>query len=190
MTECYAALTRCLENLAMEHSADSIAAAVGAEATAELHRAMERIKHCLNQLSEEQVWWRPDESRNAIGNLLLHLCGNLRQWAVAGVGGVSNMRDRPQEFAQRTAIPKADLLRQLEAVVKEAGEVFARLDAGTLLGTRRIQGFDVTAMHATFHPVTHFWGHTQEIIHIARDLLGERYQYLWRPLTPEQGAPK
>jgi uncharacterized damage-inducible protein DinB len=174
----------------MEPTANSVAAALGAEAPVELRRAIDKIKHCLSQLSEEQVWWRPDESQNAIGNLLLHMCGNLRQWVVAGIGGAPDVRERPKEFAERTSIPKAELLRRLDAVVSEAESAFSRLNAADLLGTRRIQGFDVTTMHAVLHPVTHFWGHTQEIIHITRALLGERYQFMWRPMTPEQGAPK
>src|SRR5438552_3239842 len=65
-------------------TADELAAAVGTEAATQLEKALDRIKHCLAQLSDEQVWWRPQPSLNSIGNLILHLCGNVRQWVVSG----------------------------------------------------------------------------------------------------------
>ena len=106
-------------------TADELAAAVGTAAAHELASALERIKHCLGQLNDEQVWWRSQPSLNSIGNLILHLCGNLRQWIVAGLGGAADVRNRPAEFAERGPIPKDELLRRLEAVVEEAKAILA-----------------------------------------------------------------
>jgi hypothetical protein len=170
-------------------TADELAAAVGAAAAHELDSALDRIKHCLGQLSDEQVWWRPSPSLNSIGNLILHLCGNLRQWVVAGLGGAADHRDRPAEFAESGPIPKADLLRKLDSVAEEAQAVLGRLTARQLLQARRIQGFDVTGAAALFDSVPHFRGHTQEIVHMTRLQLGDAYQFAWTPTTPEQGAP-
>src|SRR5262245_21070641 len=75
-------------------TADELAAAVGAAAAHELESALSRIKHCLGQLDDEQVWRRSRPGLNSIGNLILHLCGNLRQWVVAGVGGAPDVRGR------------------------------------------------------------------------------------------------
>jgi hypothetical protein len=160
-------------------NADELAVAVGGEAGKELTSALAKIKHCLGQLTDEQVWWRSRPSLNSVGNLILHLCGNLRQWIVAGLGGAADGRDRPAEFAERGPIPKDELLRKLEAVVDEARAVLARQTARQLLKRRRIQGFDVT----------HFRGHTQEIISLTRLQLGDAYKFAWTPTTPEQGAP-
>ncbi|HEV3262099.1 MAG TPA: DUF1572 family protein [Gemmataceae bacterium] len=167
---------------------DELAAAVGREAAKELASALERIKHCLGQLTDKQVWWRSRPSLNSIGNLVLHLCGNVRQWVVASLGGAANIRDRPAEFAERGPIPKEELARQLGAVVEEARLVLERLTARQLLEVRRIQGFDVTGVAAVFDSVPHFRGHTQEIIHMTRLQLGDAYQFAWTPTTPEQGA--
>src|SRR5436305_10213686 len=104
-------------------TADELAASVGAAAAHELESALDRIKHCLGQLNDEQVWRRSQPSLNSIGNLVLHLCGNLRQWVVAGVGGASDVRNRPAEFAERGPVPKEELTRSLEAVVEEARRV-------------------------------------------------------------------
>ena len=170
-------------------TADELAAALGSAAGNELTSALARIKHCLGQLTDEQVWWRPRPALNSIGNLILHLRGNVRQWVVAGLSGGADSRDRPAEFAVRGPIPKGELLRQLEAVVDEARAVLARLTARQLLEARRIQGFDVTGLAAVFDTVPHFRGHTQEIVSLTRLQLGDAYKFAWAPTTPEQGAP-
>lgn len=168
---------------------DELAAAVGAAAAHELGSALERIKHCLGQLNDGQVWHRSQLSLNSVGNLILHLCGNLRQWVVASLGGMADVRDRPAEFAEQGPIPKQELLRRLEAVVEEAKRILTGVDARQLTEVRRIQGFDVTGLAAIFDSVPHFRGHTQEIVHLTRSQLGDAYQFAWTPTTPEQGAP-
>ena len=154
-----------------------------------LAACLDRIRHCLQQLDDKQVWWRPNESLNSIANLLLHLSGNLRQWIVAGVGGAPDSRNRPEEFAQREPIPKVELWRRLEAVVSEADAVLARLTDEQLLEPRRIQGFDETVLSALFDTLAHLNGHTQEIVLMTRLQLGTAYTFAWAPATPEQGAP-
>jgi hypothetical protein len=171
-------------------TADELAAAVGAAAADELANALDRIKHCLGQLNDGQVWQRSRPDLNSIGNLILHLGGNLRQWIVAGLGGAADSRHRPAEFAERGPIAKERLLRDLEAAVNESKRVLAGVSAGQLAAGRRIQGFDVTGVAAIFSSVPHFRGHTQEIVHMTRLLLGDAYKYAWTPTTPEQGAPE
>lgn len=170
-------------------TADELAMAVGAAAANELASAFERIQHCLNQLTEDQVWTRPQPELNSIGNLILHLCGNLGQWLVAGIEGSADLRNRHAEFAERGPIPKALLLEQLETVVNQTRRILNRIDARQLLMQRRIQGFEVTGLGAIFDSIPHFRGHTQEIVHMTRFLLGDAYQFAWIPTTLEQGAP-
>lgn len=169
-------------------TADDLAAAVGTEAAKELSSALVKITHCVAQLSDEEVWWRSQFSLNSIGNLILHLCGNLRQWIVAGLGAAADSRDRPAEFAERGPISRDELLRRLQSVVDEARAVLTRQTARQLLEVRRIQGFDLTGLAAIFDSVPHFRGHTQEIIHLTRLQRGAAYQFAWSPTTPEQGA--
>jgi hypothetical protein len=170
-------------------TADELASALGTEAANELGSALSRINHCLKQLTDEQVWWRSHPSLNSIGNLILHLCGNLRQWVLAGLGGVKDTRNRPAEFSERGPIPRGELTRLLEEVVQEAQSTLKRQTAEGLLAPRRIQGFEVTGVAAIFDSVPHFRGHTQEIVHLTRLQLGERYQFQWVPRSPEQGSP-
>ena len=132
-----------------------------------------KIERCLERLTDEQVWWRASERSNSLGNLLLHLEGNLRQWVVGGVGGAADARVRDREFAERRQVPREELLNALRAAVSEADEALARLDPAALLETRRVQGLDVTLLAAVFHAVEHFSMHTGQIILLTKMLADE-----------------
>src|SRR5437762_1432846 len=132
----------------------SVGQAYLAEARHRLAERHDRIRHCLSQLDDLQVWWRPLESMNSIANLVLHLCGNIRQWIVSGVGGAVDVRDRPREFAERDLIPRDELLRRLDLVIAEADTVLAGFDPACLLERRSIQGFEGTALSAIFDVLT------------------------------------
>ncbi|MGE3409189.1 MAG: DinB family protein [Pirellulales bacterium] len=153
-----------------------------------LDQCLVKIDHCVGQLSDEQVWWRPREEMNSIGNLLLHLMGNVRQWIIAGLGTAEDVRNRPAEFSQRGPIPKEELLAQMRQTVTDAKSVLAQRTAAEMLAVRRVQGWDVTGWDAMFDCVPHFKGHTQEIIHLTRLQLGDAYKFHWQPQNPEQGA--
>jgi hypothetical protein len=168
---------------------EELARAVTTAAAGELESALTRICHCVGQLDDEQVWRRARPSLNSVGNLLLHLAGNLRQWIVNGLQGTPDVRNRPGEFAEEGPIPRADLLDQLARTVAEAQAVLKSLSAEQLTSPRRIQGFELTGIVAIFDSVPHFRGHTQEIIRITRELLGDSYRFAWQPSTPEEGAP-
>jgi hypothetical protein len=171
-----------------EPATEDVRESIAREAGAELEAAVGTIRHCLEQLSEEQVWWRPAEEMNSIANLILHLCGNLRQWIVSGIGGAEDVRNRPAEFSERGPIPKSELLEQLAGTVAEAKGTLLDASAANLLQPRRIQSFETNGVGAVFHSVSHFRGHTQEIVHLTRVQLGPAYRYAFVPKTPEQGS--
>jgi hypothetical protein len=169
--------------------ATSVGAACLAECRATLGSAFKKIEHCLAQLTDTDLWWRQHESHNSIQNVILHLCGNLRQWMLHGVGGEPDARDRPTEFADRTKLPKAELLTMLRETVAKCDRVLANCPAERLLERKRIQGFETTVLAALFDTVSHFVGHQHQIVYITRLRLGDAYRFQWAPATPEQGAP-
>jgi len=168
--------------------AEQLTAAFAHAAMGELTDALRMIEHCVRQLSDEQIWLRQDESLSSIGNLVLHLAGNLRQWVVVGLGGGVDERNRPQEFAERGPIARGELLTVLRECVNEARQVLARQRPHELLAVRRIQGFEMTGIGALGHTIPHFRGHTQEIIFRTRLILGALYEFAWKPRTREEGA--
>lgn len=143
----------------------------------ELDTALGRVKHCVDQLTDDQVWWRPRPEMNAIGNLMLHLAGNVRQFITSAVGGEPDDRDRPAEFAERRPLPKAELLAILTAGVNRAKSALRGATAEALCGPIAVKGREWTGIQAAVRSVAHFHGHAQEIIHMTRELLGEKYAY-------------
>ncbi|HEY9448128.1 MAG TPA: DinB family protein [Gemmatimonadaceae bacterium] len=127
-----------------------------------------KIRACLEQLSDEAIWWRANEASNSIGNLVLHLAGNVRQWIASGVGGAPDIRDRPQEFAQREPIAGTELLSRLTEAVGAADATLARLSPDALREHRTIQGTSTTVYMAIYHVVEHFSTHTGQIILITK----------------------
>ena len=132
-----------------------------------------KIERCLEQLNDEQVWWRANEQSNSIGNLILHLSGNARQWIVSGLGGASDARVRSQEFAERRSIPRLELLATLRQTLKDVDAVLASFDPIRLSERYAIQGTAVTALEAIFHVTEHFSMHTGQIILLTK-LLAEK----------------
>lgn len=136
-----------------------------------------RMLHCLGQLAPDDLWWRPSEEMNAVGNIVLHVCGNLRQWIVSGVGGEADVRDRAAEFAGRERLPPETLKQRLSDTVEEAKAAILSADEAEWLRPRFIQITDCTGLGAVYHSVAHFEGHTQEVIYITRLRLGDRYRF-------------
>jgi hypothetical protein len=169
-------------------TSDELAKQVTTAAASELDDALARIKHCLDQLTDSQVWQRPGAGQNSIANLLLHLSGNLRQHLVIGLGGGMDDRNRPQEFADDSGRPKGELLARLEATVGDVKRVLALQTPDDFLRIRRIQHHEISGIGAIFDSVPHFRGHTQEITFRTRLLLGEKYRFAWVPKTKEEGA--
>ena len=170
----------------MAPATDPVSEAFVATARGVLAEGMAKIEHCVDQLDDAALWWRPSAGRNSVANLMLHLTGNLRQWIVSGVGGAPDVRDRPREFADRSGRPKAELLEALRDALRQADGALARLTSEQLVAARRIQGFDTNVLAAVFDTIAHFRGHAQEIIHITRGRVGEAYRFHFVPEGPEQ----
>jgi Protein of unknown function (DUF1572) len=172
----------------MSNSNDEIGSAFIDAARNNLAESMSKIEHCVGQLSDEQIWWRPRAEMNSIANLMLHLSGNVRQWIVAGVGRKADIRNRPKEFSDKSGRTKAEILGILKAVVGQADATLESLKSAQLTDARRIQGYDTTVLKAIFDCLPHFRGHAQEIIHMTREQLGDRYQFDFVPKGKEQEA--
>ncbi|MBS1787592.1 MAG: DUF1572 family protein [Acidobacteria bacterium] len=143
-----------------------------------------KISAACSELADEQLWWRSNEASNSIGNLILHLFGNVRQWMIAGVGGEIDARDRNSEFAERRRIGKQELLALLTVTLSEVDAVLSNLEAEIVANhdapLQRLivpQGFAQTVLDSIFHVVEHFSYHTGQIVFIAKLLAGERIRF-------------
>lgn len=132
-----------------------------------------RLRGCVESLTESQVWWRPNPASNSIGNLMLHMNGNMRQWLVASFNKLEDNRDRPAEFDADELLPAAALVEKLGATLREASQVLARLTAADLLAEYDIQGYHVTGLYAVYQVVEHFGMHYGQILYITKNLCGK-----------------
>lgn len=132
-----------------------------------------RLVAVLRQLDDEDIWWRGNEASNSIGNLVLHLCGNVRQWVVSSIGGAADVRDRPSEFARRDGLSRDELVTLLEGTIADVDAALAQVTLAQLDERRTIQGIDTTVMSAIYHVVEHFSGHVGQIVMLAKLRLGK-----------------
>lgn len=136
-----------------------------------------KLRHCVNALAPGTVWARPNQSSNSIGNLLVHLTGNVTEWILGGVGGQSIRRNRASEFAQTDGADAGRLLDNLEVVLREADSVLARLTEDDLERSIVIQGRDTNVLGAIYHVVEHFAMHTGQIILMTKMYAPGRVQF-------------
>ena len=136
-----------------------------------------KIERCLEKLSDEQIWWRANEESNSIGNLILHLCGNARQWIVCGAGSAPDKRNRDSEFEQRDVIPRDDLVALLRSTLTDVETTLQSVDPTTLLEYRKIQGNDVDILEAIFHVTEHFSMHTGQIIMLTKMMTSDDLRF-------------
>lgn len=149
------------------------------------------IVKCLEQLSDEDIWWRPNPASNSAGNLVLHLSGNVRQWIISNLGEKADVRDRDSEFAERGPVPRQALISQIKETVQEACSVLARLPEEKLSRKYVIQGLRVTGFEAVFHVVEHFAYHTGQIIFITKFKHGKDLRFTNLPVikVKKKSAP-
>lgn len=141
-----------------------------------------RLRVCVEPLTFEQVWWRPNTASNSIGNLILHLNGNVRQWLVVSFNRQADDRNRPAEFAAEDGMGAVQLLEKLGSTMNDASEVLARLTEADLIAPFEIQGYHVSGLEAVYQVVEHFGLHYGQIAYIAKSLSGRDLGF-YRELT-------
>ncbi len=132
-----------------------------------------RLRSCVESLNEEQIWWRPNAASNSIGNLVLHLNGNVRQWLVDSFSRREDKRDRPAEFSAEGSMSGKELLERLAWTLHEGEQVINGLSEADLIARYEIQGYDVYGLEAVYQVVEHFGLHYGQITYITK-MLQER----------------
>jgi len=151
------------------------------EAELLLAEYLTKIEHCVGLLSRAQVWWRPNSRCNSVANLLLHLCGNLSQWVLAGLGGKGYERRRREEFAAVEGDDGATLLGRLQGVVEECRTVVRGLSPEDLARGHTIQGITRTGFGVLLHAVEHMAYHTGQVVYVTKQLVDGRVEIEFYP---------
>ena len=170
----------------MEPTAESVFVDVSIR---KLELFLSRIRECVQKLNSEQIWMRHGEHENAVGNLILHLNGNVRQWIVSGIGGEPDRRMRDLEFTARGDLDPAQLMGRLEGTVAEAVAVLKRFAPERLVKTYQPQKYRITILEGIYSCVEHFAQHTAQIIFATKLLTGQEmgfYTHLSQPTHNEK----
>lgn len=151
---------------------DRCATAFCSYAADKLEQNLRQIERCVAFLDTAELWARANERCNSVGNLVLHLAGNIQEWVLGGLAGASVHRDRAAEFAARGPIAPEEVLPPLQRVIRLATDHVRRLDSADLARDFLIQEYRVAGIVAVTHVVEHFSFHTGQIVHITKELKG------------------
>lgn len=138
-----------------------------------------QIKSCVEELNEEQLWWRPNEQTNSVGNLVLHLSGSMRHYLSRGVGGFEYNRDRPAEFAERGPLPKAQVVAIFDETIDQAAQVLSSFDTARFLEPTDEQNYVPTIFDLLLNISIHLATHAGQIVYITKMLKEGSVDELW-----------
>ena len=119
---------------------------------------------CLNELEEAETWKRPNQHSNSVGNIILHLCGNIRQYVISSLGQMEDIRERDKEFSTDGGYSKSELLKKLSDTVEQAKNIIKNISETELLRKRQVQGFTLSGIGIIIHVTEHYSYHTGQII--------------------------
>lgn len=129
-----------------------------------------RIKTCIDMLSDGELWQRPNGSSNSIGNLVLHLCGNMTQYVISALGGIEDKRERDLEFSATEGYTAAELLQKMRSVNDECIRIIKGLSEEQLTADYEVQGYTMTGTAIIIHVTEHYSYHTGQIVFLTKSL--------------------
>jgi uncharacterized damage-inducible protein DinB len=138
-----------------------------------------QIRSCVEELGDEQLWWRPNDKSNSVGNLVLHVSGSMRHYISRGVGGMDYERDRPAEFAERGPVPKQQLLETFDETIRQVGQALDSLDEARLLEPGAEPSYNPTIFDQVFNVAIHVATHTGQIVYVTKMLKEGSLDELW-----------
>lgn len=133
-----------------------------------INEGVVRIKQCLEHLTEGQIWHQPNQNSNSVGNIILHLCGNVRQWILTGLAGQEDNRERDREFELTSRVSAEKLVEKLDKLMKEVSDYLDEMPVEILLEKRNVQGFEETGLSILIHVVEHFSYHVGQITYYVK----------------------
>lgn len=136
-----------------------------------------RIFKCLSMINDDELWFTPNKNTPSIGSLVLHLCGNGKQWVVCGIGNAPDNRDRDKEFEKHKNIKKSDLVFVMENLKVQMTEVLHQIKEEDLRTPKRIQGFDENTFTVLIHVLEHFSYHTGQITTLTKLITNKQTDY-------------
>ena len=140
-----------------------------------LREYVARLERATGVLPAADTWWKPHAGALSVGNILVHLAGNVRQWILSGIGGEPDDRDRASEFARTQGATAVDLCAELKDTVEQAARLIEGLEPEAAMRSYPIQGSQVVGWEAVYHVVEHFSWHTGQVVWLAKARAGSEH---------------
>lgn len=138
-----------------------------------LDENLRMIRIAFSKITNDILWKQPTEKGMALGNQILHSCGNLTQYVISSLGEQVDDRDRDLEFSTGSGFNKEELLQQLETTVSKAQEIIQKASIKQYEKSRKVQGFQLSGVGVVLHAVEHFSYHTGQIAFWIKQLTQE-----------------
>jgi len=145
-----------------------------AESTRMIGLAFDKLETAVSR--EELIdflWKRPNDLSNSLGNLILHLCGNMTQYIISSLGEQPDVRQRDIEFETIDGFTKDELIERLHSTVQQADAIIKEASEAQLLQKREVQGFYFSGMGCVLHAVEHYSYHTGQIAFWIKQLINK-----------------
>jgi Protein of unknown function (DUF1572) len=138
----------------------------------------DQIRACIEALTEEQLWWRPNEKSNSVGNLVLHVSGSTRHYLSRSIGHIQYNRDRPAEFSERGPLPKQQLLAIFDETIDQAASVLDSFEMSRFMEETKEPGYQ-TVFEQLFGIAIHFAAHAGQVVYATKALKESSVDELW-----------
>lgn len=129
-----------------------------------------RIRQCLEELSQDQIWFKPNKNSNSIGNLILHVCGNIRQYVMSGIDGQSDVRQRSLEFSEKGPLCTKELYSLISRLLNDVDPVLSSIKSEDLVKMKQVQGFNMSVVSIIIHITEHLSYHTGQIAYATKQM--------------------
>ncbi len=139
-----------------------------------MDESLRMVKIALDKITEDEVWQKPNASLNSIGNLILHLCGNMTQYGIASLHETEDTRQRDLEFSTKGGLTKEELYEKLVTTVDKVKTSFQTVSLKRLAAKKLVQGYEFSGIGNIIHVVEHFSYHTGQIAFWVKQLNNEQ----------------
>jgi|SRR4030095_8816940 len=142
-----------------------------------INENLPRIKKCLDELTDYKLWQRPNNSSNSIGNLVLHLCGNITQYIISGIGKKEDNRKRASEFEAKGGFTREELKEKITSNINSAVLILKNLNEEDLTEVKTVQGYRYSGIAIIIHVTEHLSYHTGQITYWTKCLTNKEIGY-------------
>jgi Protein of unknown function (DUF1572) len=149
-----------------------------------------QIRPCIEALTEDQLWWRPNETSNSVGNLVLHVSGSIRHYLSRSIGHIQYERDRPAEFSERGPLPKQQLLAIFDETIDQAAFVLDSFETSRFMDQTEEPGYYQTIFEQLFGIAIHLATHAGQIVYVTKSLKADSVKELWTSAHKDFRKPK